>query len=297
MSSTDEYSTIASTLADRRSAAVLVRTRSRYASLARKIAVRGSKCPVGKGRCGGSHGSCASETIRASLRSTSSPCEEAVSGLSPLSTECRFSASAGGSGPETERWNGASPFDCCPSRGCQRLRDHSSRQASSFRRTMIKTPLETLRCGWWHHPLPASPASSKKWQDPHLCFATPSPRSGQRVGAARRPRVAARARMRKSPVSPANLSSPRPFFHRRCGADSTNRPILCPSDTGPRSSPGRGCASFRHDPERAAERVPAHCYTVRLACRKVRRACTQTRRRSAAHGNSGETAITCRTGR
>ena len=35
-----------------------------------------------------------------------------------------------------------------------------------------------------------------------MCFATPSPRSGQRVGAARRPRVAARARMRKSPVSP-----------------------------------------------------------------------------------------------
>ena len=36
-------------------------------------------------------------------------------------------------------------FESCPSRGCQRLRDHSSRQASSFRRTMIRTPLETLR--------------------------------------------------------------------------------------------------------------------------------------------------------
>src|SRR5918995_4472111 len=68
---------------------------------------------------------------------------------------------------------------------------------------MIKTSLETLRWGWWHHPLPASPASWKKWHDPHLCFATPPPRSGQRVGAARRPRVAARARWRESPVSPA----------------------------------------------------------------------------------------------
>ena len=123
--------------------------------------------------------------------------------MSWLSMERKFSARVGGSGPGAARWNGTSPFDCCPSRGCQRLRDHSSRQASSFRRTMIKTPLETLRCGWWHHPLPASPASWKKWHDPHLCFATPSPRSGQRVGAARRPRVAARARRRKTPVSPA----------------------------------------------------------------------------------------------
>ena len=194
--------------------------------------------------------------------------------MSRLSTERRFSASAGGSGPETGRWNGRSPFECCPSRGCQRLRDHSSRQASSFRRTMIKTPLETLRWGWWHHPLPASPASWKKWQDPHLCFATPSPRSGQRVGAARRPRVAARARMRKSPVSSAQIPwrLGRLFTAGAAPILPTDR-MVCLSDTGPSQRRFRRTGPPAMGSLRPRIRSLCGCYTVRLACRKALLAC------------------------
>lgn len=66
---------------------------------------------------------------------------------------------------------------------------------------MIMTSLDVLRSGWWHHPLPASPASWKKRHVPHFCcLAKTSPGKCLRVGSAGPPQGCQARGSQRSPV-------------------------------------------------------------------------------------------------
>ena len=74
--------------------------------------------------------------------------------------------------------------------------------------------------------------------------------------------------MRKSPVSPAKSLGASAVFHRRCGGDSTNRPVLCPSDTGlTKRRRAKVWILTLGPPEDGSNGARLRCYTVRLACR------------------------------